>query len=132
MSRKTDKKYRKKLKSLNSTDKKNIHIKKLETKLLNCVKSGVSRIRDIYIFKTNKDFYKIGVAENPSKRLKGVQTGSHTSVELIFNVPTYRALNVEALIHAIFSDNRVNGEWFKFNSIELIMVKEEIKKRVIT
>ena len=131
MSRKTVKKERKKLKSLKSNDKRNIHIKKLETKLLNCVKSGVSRVRDIYIFKTSKDFYKIGVAEHPHKRLKGVQTGSHTEVELIFSMPTHRALNVEALIHAIFSDNRVNGEWFKFNSIELIMVKEEIKKRVV-
>jgi hypothetical protein len=106
-------------------------LEKLERKLERCLSSGVGRIRHIYLFKTDNNMYKIGVAQNPNKRLKGVQTGCPTKVEFVFSTHTYRALNVEALLHEIFRENRVIGEWFNFNDDKLKFVISEIKKRVV-
>ncbi len=65
------------------------------------------------------------------KRLKGVQTGCPFKVEFVYKAFTYRALNVEAIIHEVFKDNRVQGEWFKFTDNEELDVIDEIRKRVV-
>ena len=106
-------------------------LQKLERKLYRCLSSGKKRIRDIYIFKTDNNMYKIGVASNPHNRLKGVQTGCPTKVEFVFSTYTYRALNVEAIIHEVFKENRIIGEWFNFSDDKLEFVILEIKKRVV-
>ena len=104
---------------------------KLEKKLERCLNSGAKRIRFIYLFKTENNMYKIGVAANPHKRLKGVQTGCPTLVEHVYSLKTFRALNVEAIIHEVFNKNRVMGEWFKFSSSEVQNVIGEIQRRVV-
>lgn len=106
-------------------------LEKLERKLERCLNSGAKRIRDIYIFKTDNNMYKIGVAENPKKRIKGVQVGCPTRVEFIFSTHSYRALNVEAIIHEVFTRHRIRGEWFEFSDSEIFLVIKEIKKRVV-
>jgi len=104
---------------------------KLEKKLEKCLSSGKKRIRDIYLFKTDNNMYKIGVADNPRNRLKGVQVGCPSKVEFVFSTYTYRALNVEAILHEVFSENRVIGEWFSFSDVEIRLVIEEIKRRAV-
>jgi len=91
----------------------------------------MARIRHIYLFKTDNNMYKIGVADSPKKRLKGVQTGCPTKVEIVFIKQTYKALKVEALLHKMFDKNRVMGEWFKFTDDEVEDVILEIRKNTI-
>lgn len=56
-------------------------------------------------------FIKIGISNNPARRVSDLQTGSAERLELIGT----RAGNSqeEERLHRIFGDLRVNGEWFR-------------------
>ncbi len=131
MSRKEDKQKAKKRKAIQDETKRKEHINSIELKLNRCVSSGVRKIRNIYLFKTGENYYKIGVAEVVKNRLKAIQCGCPTEVEYIFSHPTYRALNVEQLLHAVFQHKQVTGEWFNFDKDEVVSVIQEIKKRCV-
>jgi hypothetical protein len=55
---------------------------------------------------------KIGVSENPEKRLKSLSTGSPVPLQLLWSAPGGAAL--EAALHEYFQPYRVYGEWFDF------------------
>lgn len=57
---------------------------------------------------------KVGVSKHPEKRLKELQTGSPSKLELKFSTFTgkYKAYDIEKMIHALFDDTRTTGEWF--------------------
>lgn len=67
---------------------------------------------------------KVGVSKHPEKRLKELQTGSPSKLELKFSTFTgkYKAYDIEKMIHALFDDTRTTGEWF-FSTSETIIKK---------
>ena len=61
------------------------------------------------------DAVKIGIANDPRKRLKNLQTASHAKLILLsrdrcFDVKEARSY--EQFIHLVFKDFRIRGEWF--------------------
>jgi T5orf172 domain len=69
---------------------------------------------------------KIGVSENPEKRLSQLQTGHPKRLKLIkiYNVPNY----FEKRLHRqlwMFRE-RHNGEWFTVNINDLVKLLDEI------
>ena len=85
---------------------------------------------EVYIIGNRKEgYYKIGVSNNPEKRLNSVQTGCPFRIELI-NVyeetkqwPAYR---LEHELHIAFRAYNTYGEWFKFTDSEYELLKDEI------
>lgn len=65
-------------------------------------------------FISNGEFVKIGVASNPEKRLKQLQTANHTKLKLF--AFTEGGEVVEKVMHKLFEPLRVRGEWFKLKS----------------
>jgi hypothetical protein len=57
--------------------------------------------------------HKIGIAINPSKRLKGIKTSCPFPVEILKTWKSENAVAVEQAIHRRFAEHRLNGEWFK-------------------
>jgi uncharacterized C2H2 Zn-finger protein len=74
----------------------------------------------IYIINiSNTDFYKIGMTQNPDKRLQTLQTSHpHKLIETaLFRAERYKA--IEKQLHVEYNDNRGLGEWFQFTYDEL-------------
>lgn len=60
------------------------------------------------------NYIKIGYADDPRKRLKELQTGNPNKLELLGSIPG--DVSREKEVHHIFSDFRVNGEWFELTT----------------
>lgn len=64
-------------------------------------------------FISNGAYVKIGVARNPKKRLKALQTGNPHKLELMRVIKGGYA--EEAALHGHFAHLRVEGEWFEYH-----------------
>ena len=67
--------------------------------------------------------YKIGVSQQPTKRVKQLQTGSGEKLKLVetFKSPYYN--KIEANLHNRYSYLKASGEWFD------LTLKEEVSFR---
>ena len=97
----------------------------------------------IYLIKSlNDGTYKIGVSKNPEKRIKQLQTGNSSQLQLLNVYETVIPFKVEKVLHSTFQIDRKEGEWFylsikdeldflnQCNMIEknlLCLIKEENK-----
>ena len=62
-------------------------------------------------------FIKIGIANEPERRLRELQTGFPCDLKLLgyFKMSTEsEARKVESSAHKLLNDHRQKGEWFKF------------------
>jgi hypothetical protein len=69
----------------------------------------------LYFISSGK-YTKIGISDNPKRRLKQLQTGNPDKLILIDHVNTGssdEAARVEDMLHKFYSHKRVRGEWFK-------------------
>jgi len=66
--------------------------------------------------------FKIGYSADPEKRCQSVSQQSPFSIVLIHSYPSDNAYRDEQKLHNMFSNRRVHGEWFCFDSIEHIKV----------
>lgn len=55
---------------------------------------------------------KVGLAEDPQKRLKDLECGAGTTLEILFTTPTEHARTAEAYIHNELAPYRKFREWF--------------------
>ena len=63
---------------------------------------------------------KIGLSNDPTKRLKQLQTGSPVELEL-FAFKNYQNAHVkESELHQRFQNKRVHGEWFELEPLDYI------------
>jgi len=70
------------------------------------------------------DTYKIGIAINPQRRLRELQTGSSTRLRVINDIEMDDAEKIERAVHALLDACRLHGEWF---NAELAMITEAIE-----
>ena len=71
-------------------------------------------------FVSDGQYIKVGYAENVEKRIKDISRYNHNDLSLLFTIPvgySNRALGdtvlvAESIIHEIFVDYHVNGEWY--------------------
>jgi len=73
---------------------------------------------------TPTDFVKVGLvrekdARTSADRLSEHQTGNPRPLYIHHVIRTPAVDRIEALLHRMFATNRVPGEWFKFNDLEL-------------
>jgi len=72
---------------------------------------------DLVYFITDGDFTKIGVSNDPKKRLANLQTSNPKRLHLI---GTLRGgYSLEKRLHAHFAERRVSGEWFKLEEADI-------------
>lgn len=69
---------------------------------------------------------KIGVAKDPWKRLRQLQTGSADRLKIVAVMPGTPA--DERALHRRFADLRLGGEWFRM-SPEITAMIREVKRR---
>lgn len=72
--------------------------------------------RYLYMFKSGKNMYKIGVTADVERRLKELNDRPYpVKLFAVSDVPFYRAFEVEREMHEIHKDDRINGEWFEID-----------------
>ena len=70
----------------------------------------------IYLIKNSEDSrYKIGVSENPERRIKELNTGGSSEFLLINKFESEYAYKIEGTLHRTYSYLRKHGEWFDFS-----------------
>lgn len=62
------------------------------------------------------DYYKIGVAKNPSRRVDTLQIGNPFPLRMVKHVWFADSYGAEKTLHTKLHRARVNGEWFKFRT----------------
>lgn len=74
---------------------------------------SVSRSFIYIIREEGKGRLKIGISNNPEKRLKTLQTGSAEDLTLLYtSLVCSNSLEIEANVHEHFKEYLVRGEWF--------------------
>jgi hypothetical protein len=58
------------------------------------------------------DRHKIGVSTDPVRRLRQLQTGNATPLDLQGRFATPRARQLESQLHQRYAPHRLAGEWF--------------------
>jgi hypothetical protein len=76
----------------------------------------------IYLIEAG-DIYKIGFSNNPSSRLKSIQTHNPYKCKIIYKIKDPFG-TLEKDLHVKFNSLRINGEWFKKS--ELIIKEFEL------
>ena len=69
-------------------------------------------MRYVYLIRGNDGKYKIGIAKNPSQRIKQLQTGNSDKLALIETYQSENASKIESALHFHYSHVRNEGEWF--------------------
>lgn len=72
------------------------------------------------------DQVKIGFTQNVQTRLKGLQTGHHAHLRVLWQGEGGAAL--EAHLHAHFARRRIRGEWFDFTGVDAQKLIERAAK----
>jgi len=65
-----------------------------------------------FIRNTDEGVTKIGISNDPEKRLKFLQTSNHSKLRLVGVIPHGGSL-LESMLHKQLHETRLNGEWFK-------------------
>ena len=69
---------------------------------------------------------KVGVAQDPEKRLAQLQTGSVGELCLVYqSYVCSNAFNIESLVHQHFEDKHIRGEWYSVSKDDVIQYLEQ-------
>ena len=74
------------------------------------------------------NYHKIGVSDDPNKRLKNIQAHNPFEIELV-KVYGYRSADahrIERYLHKQFDEYRVRGEWFDFGDLDVIKLIDSL------
>ena len=75
----------------------------------------------VYVFACN-GYYKIGKSKNPEKRLLSFKTGTPFPIDIV-QIYKSRNMNIlEKLLHNLFSDKQIEGEWFNLNDDDIKII----------
>ena len=69
-------------------------------------------MRSVYLIRGNDGKYKIGIAKNPTQRIKQLQTGNSDKLVIIETYQSENASKIESTLHNQYSHLRNEGEWF--------------------
>lgn len=71
------------------------------------------------------NYVKIGKTnKHVTKRLSQLQTGNPNHLNVLFTISRDKNMKVETLLHFIFDEFRVNGEWFLMEQDKLLKLKK--------
>ena len=80
----------------------------------------------IYFLKADNNLTKIGWTTNLKKRKETLDYTEKVKTELIYFIPTQDCRGLEKLIHTIFADKRVKGEWFDIKDEDINIFKPKV------
>ena len=88
-----------------------------------------ARGRQVYcyvVIDRDRSCVKFGKAIDPEHRLRSLQTGTVSNLDLMAFVPGGEAM--ERHLHALLDHDRISGEWFRASK-DVVAVAEELRRR---
>ena len=76
----------------------------------------------------SEQLYKIGQTSNMQARMRNLQTGSPTKLEIVKFIQTDDALMIERKLHNAFKETRIRGEWIALNKGQVRAAKQLMHK----
>jgi hypothetical protein len=74
----------------------------------------------VYLFRrTGTDEYKIGISNDPQRRVLEARTNSKDRLQIVHVIATDDPEDIEGLLHRRFKVNRIRGEWFWLDDIDV-------------
>ena len=76
----------------------------------------------IYLIKADFDdnvFYKIGIAKDPEKRIKNLQTGNSSKLEIVQLFKSNHVYSLEKVLHRTYLMDSIRGEWFRLDDSQV-------------
>jgi predicted GIY-YIG superfamily endonuclease len=84
-------------------------------------------MKSVYLIRGNDGRYKIGIAKNPQRRIRQLQTGNSDKLKLIEVYQSENASKIEAALHMQYSPDKLIGEWFDLSISEETMFIKKCK-----
>lgn len=84
-------------------------------------------MRSVYLIRGNDGKYKIGIAKNPSQRIKQLQTGNSDKLQIIETYQSENASKIESALHHRYAHVRNEGEWFDMSITEEVSFVEQCR-----
>ena len=78
----------------------------------------------VYLISDNNYTYKIGISNNPEKRVKTLQTGNDNKLKIVHKILCENFNDVESALHNKYQFLRINGEWFELSDDDVINFPE--------
>jgi len=66
----------------------------------------------VYCISHNDQYFKIGVSENPERRMYEMQTGNPIKLYCLWKFKCDEPYKLESYVHSLLSKNSISGEWF--------------------
>lgn len=83
----------------------------------------------VYLISDSNNYtYKIGVSNNPEKRVKSLQTGNDRVLKIVHKVLCENYSDVETALHNQYKFLKVNGEWFDLTDTDVKNFPESCSK----
>lgn len=79
----------------------------------------------VYLLESD-GFYKIGVADNITKRIRNLQTGNPHKINLVAACKFDKPHDLELGLHNLLKNVRDTGEWFRLNSAQAELLKDTL------
>ncbi len=77
----------------------------------------------VYLIQSPTGAYKIGRTSNPANRIKTFSVKLPFEVEYVCVIPTEDMHGLEAQLHALYAEQRINGEWFNLTPDNVEFIK---------
>lgn len=82
----------------------------------------------VYFIKSEETgLIKIGYSKDLMGRINGLRQEHKAEMELIHYISTYDSVGLEQVMHTLFSEKRINGEWFDLSEEDIRRIKGEQK-----
>jgi len=83
----------------------------------------------IYLIQSlENSYYKIGISNNPKRRIKELQTGNSSPLKLVETYQSEHAEKIERTLQRRYSYLRKEGEWFDMGISNEVSFLNECKK----
>ena len=83
----------------------------------------------VYLIRSLEEgYFKIGVSKNPKKRLKQLQTGNSSELELLGEYSSEYAHKIEKTLHNMHTHSKKEGEWFDIPLTEALSFSEKCRE----
>lgn len=89
-------------------------------------RAEVDRRQSVYVMSAGARHVKIGIATDPYRRVREVQTGNPQGVRIIKAWPSHLARRVERKAHKMLAKYRTKAEWFEVPVKVAVMVVDAI------
>lgn len=77
------------------------------------------------------EYTKIGYTSDLNARIKQLQTASPTGVHLVYSISFENAYRLEQHLHAKYSRQRTNLEWFSLSREDIVDIIFYIEEKVL-